>query len=426
MDRRALAAVLLGVLLLAAPAAGDPGLVTISYKAGGEQAQVDRRLGEVRGRIAESGRQAGVLTSDLSLLAGRVREAERQIAAEEAALVALESELASRRATLAALAQRIEEQTSRLVVLGKQHEVAIRILEQRVRAIYMSDSPDLLSFVLETSSFADVLDNLELLQRIGRQDERTAERVRDAEDALSRVRAETRRDQAAEAEAERVVATRVEEQRSVRNDVLATRNALVSAQREKAAALASLRVDKQQFLQEAEALEGQRTVITQQIAAARAARAAATIQQSAAPPAVEQTVVPPAPRQTTNPSVNASGFIWPVNGTVTSGFGVRWGRMHEGVDIAAPLGTPVVAVAGGTVTEIGWHEGFGNLVVIDHGGGLETYYAHNSSFAVSAGTTVTRGQPISYVGTTGHSTGPHVHLEVHVNGVPVDPLGYLG
>jgi murein DD-endopeptidase MepM/ murein hydrolase activator NlpD len=122
---------------------------------------------------------------------------------------------------------------------------------------------------------------------------------------------------------------------------------------------------------------------------------------------------------------SASGFIWPVNGTFVSGFGMRWGRMHEGIDITAPFGAPVVAVAAGTVTEVGWHGGWGNLVVVDHGGGLETYYAHNSSFAVSVGTSVSQGQVISYVGSTGNSSGPHVHLEVHVNGTPVDPMGYL-
>jgi murein DD-endopeptidase MepM/ murein hydrolase activator NlpD len=99
--------------------------------------------------------------------------------------------------------------------------------------------------------------------------------------------------------------------------------------------------------------------------------------------------------------------------------------MHEGIDIAVPTGTPVAAAASGTVITAGWLGGYGNLVVIDHGNGLATAYGHNSGLAVGVGQSVAQGQVIAYSGSTGHSTGPHVHFEVRVNGSPVDPLGYL-
>jgi murein DD-endopeptidase MepM/ murein hydrolase activator NlpD len=99
--------------------------------------------------------------------------------------------------------------------------------------------------------------------------------------------------------------------------------------------------------------------------------------------------------------------------------------MHEGIDIAVPSGTPVAAAASGTVITAGWLGGYGNLVVIDHGNGLATAYGHNSSVTVGAGQSVAQGQVIAYSGSTGHSTGPHVHFEVRVNGSAVDPLGYL-
>ena len=123
---------------------------------------------------------------------------------------------------------------------------------------------------------------------------------------------------------------------------------------------------------------------------------------------------------------SSSGLIWPVSGPVTSYFGWRWGRMHEGIDIAVPTGTAVVAAASGQVVYAGWMGGYGNLVLIDHGGGLATAYGHNSGFAVGGGQSVGQGQVIAYAGSTGNSTGPHVHFEVRVNGSPVDPLGYLG
>jgi murein DD-endopeptidase MepM/ murein hydrolase activator NlpD len=422
MSARVVAAVLVAGLLVTASAAGDPGT---------DKARVDAELGQARTNAEEAGRAAGVLTSELAQISSQVREVESRIASEQAQLASLESELVARRTTLATLARRIEEQTARLEVLGEQHSLAVGILERRVRELYMTDGPDLLSFLAGTTSFTDVLDNLELLQRIGRQDERIVERVREAQDRLGAVRADTRRDRAAAAEAERVVAARAVEQRRVRDAVVAGRDDLLAAQRDKTAALASVRVNKQDYLAEAEQLEGQSAALAQKLAAAQAAQAAQVAQagqtqagqpengQPSAPSA--SPAAPPPPVQT--PS--ASGFIWPVDGTFVSGFGTRWGRFHYGVDITAPFGRPVVAVASGTVTETGWHGGFGNLVVIDHGGGLETYYAHNSSFAVSAGTRVSQGQVIAYVGSTGNSSGPHVHLEVHVNGTPVDPMGYL-
>jgi murein DD-endopeptidase MepM/ murein hydrolase activator NlpD len=99
--------------------------------------------------------------------------------------------------------------------------------------------------------------------------------------------------------------------------------------------------------------------------------------------------------------------------------------MHEGIDIAVGEGTPVRAAAAGTVIYAGRMSGYGNLVVIDHGNGLSTAYAHNSSLAVSVGQSVAAGEVVSYSGNTGNSTGPHVHFEVRVNGSAVDPLGYL-
>jgi murein DD-endopeptidase MepM/ murein hydrolase activator NlpD len=99
--------------------------------------------------------------------------------------------------------------------------------------------------------------------------------------------------------------------------------------------------------------------------------------------------------------------------------------MHEGIDIAVAEGTAVVAAAAGTVIYAGWLGGYGNLVVVDHGGGISTAYAHNSAYATSVGQSVSQGQVVSYSGNTGNSSGPHVHFEVRVDGTAVDPLGYL-
>ena len=99
--------------------------------------------------------------------------------------------------------------------------------------------------------------------------------------------------------------------------------------------------------------------------------------------------------------------------------------MHEGIDVGVGTGTPVHAAAAGVVVYAGWMSGYGNIVVIDHGNGLSTAYGHNSSLQVGQGATVGQGDVVALSGSTGHSTGPHVHFEVRVNGTPVDPLGYL-
>jgi len=118
-------------------------------------------------------------------------------------------------------------------------------------------------------------------------------------------------------------------------------------------------------------------------------------------------------------------FIWPVVGQITSPFGKRGGEFHSGIDIAQSKGTPVYASNSGTVTFAGWRGGYGNLVIINHGGGIETYYAHNSTINVSVGQQVEKGQQIAKVGSTGRSTGSHCHFEIRVNGSAVNPLNYL-
>jgi murein DD-endopeptidase MepM/ murein hydrolase activator NlpD len=120
-----------------------------------------------------------------------------------------------------------------------------------------------------------------------------------------------------------------------------------------------------------------------------------------------------------------SGTIdWPLRGPVSSLFGVRWGRMHEGLDLAAPAGRAIHAADGGVVVRAGWWGGYGNVVIVDHGL-RTTLYGHQSRMAVRRGQVVERGQVVGYVGSTGNSTGPHLHFEVVVDGVLEDPLVYL-
>ena len=123
---------------------------------------------------------------------------------------------------------------------------------------------------------------------------------------------------------------------------------------------------------------------------------------------------------------SGQGLTWPVNGTVTSNFGPRWGRQHNGIDIAANTGTTVASAGSGTVIAAGFSGGFGQRVLIQHSGGLVTLYAHLSSINVSTGQSVSSGTSIGAVGCTGSCTGPHLHFETRVGGTAYDPRSYLG
>lgn len=131
-------------------------------------------------------------------------------------------------------------------------------------------------------------------------------------------------------------------------------------------------------------------------------------------------------RSTTSVKNLGISFIKPVSGVLTSRFGSRWGRTHTGVDIGASTGTTIKAANGGTVIFSGWKGSLGKLVVISHGNGIQTYYGHCSSLLVSAGETVSAGQAIAKVGSTGRSTGPHLHFEIRVNGSAINPQSYIG
>ncbi len=393
MGRRSLILLVLALaLVFAAPAAGDD--------IGGEKAAVDARIAALQAEIAEAKTQEGVLTSQLSSVVSELEAAQSAVDRAQGALDALEAELATEQARLDRLTKRLRVQTRRLRQLQAEYREAVGVLEARVRAIYIEGAPDVLSFLVSASSFDDLIDNYEFMERIGAQDKRVARQVERAKTkaaAERRATASTRRLAAATVS---VIAARTAEAQGVRDELAASRDTLLAARRLKASALATTREDRAEYLAEVEALAAQSAALA---AAIRDAQNGST--GSGKP--------------------SAAGFIWPVSGQVVSGFGMRWGRMHEGIDIAAGMGTPVHAAAAGTVIHAGWLGGYGNLVVLDHGDGLATAYAHASALLVVVGQSVSQGETVSLVGSTGHSTGPHLHFEVRVNGVAVDPLLYL-
>ena len=409
MGRLLLVSVFVSTLALAVLALVTPALITpaAGQDIESEKQQVDQRIAELRGEIEQAKGQAGVLTTQLSAVADELRAAELAVDTAQSGLERLESELARERDRLERLTTLLQEQTERLLRLQREHARAVGLLEQRVRDAYINEPPDALAFIVSASSFAEIIDNYEFVQRIGAQDRRIAREVQDAKEAAAAERKATARTRALAAASVSVISARTEEARSVRNRLAAGRDDLAAARSLKRTSLTDLQESRADYVAEVEALAAESATLAAAIQSA---------QESAGSTSVGSTGAG---------APTSSGFIWPVNGPVVSGFGMRWGRMHEGIDITAPSGTPIWAAASGTIIHSGWLGGYGNLVVIDHGNGLSTAYAHASSSLVGVGQQVSQGETVSLVGSTGNSSGPHLHFEVRVNGVAVDPLLYL-
>jgi murein DD-endopeptidase MepM/ murein hydrolase activator NlpD len=379
---RRLALVLIAGLVLAAPAAGDN----------------SGRLGSIQARLAAARAKEARLTNQISDVTTQIRSLERKVGDVSQKLSVLERDLALHQRRLDRLNELFDFETERLTFLKRQYANVLRQLNLRMIDIYETRDPTLVEVILASKSFQDVLDQIHYLEAIARQDKRIAAAVAGARDEVHVAREKTKKIRARVHSETQVVAVRTQQQRDVKTQLLANQGSLAGKRKRQKGQLAATREQEKAFIAEANALAAQDANIRGQLAAAQGAG-------------------------DTTPS--SSGLIWPVSGPVTSPFGYRWGRLHAGIDIGVPYGTPIHAAASGTVVLAGWNGGYGNYTCIDHGGGMATCYAHQSSYAVSSGAQVSQGQVIGYVGNTGHSFGAHLHFEVRINGNPVDPLGYL-
>jgi murein DD-endopeptidase MepM/ murein hydrolase activator NlpD len=369
-----------------------------------QQQTLDGKISSLRTKISYAKNKEGILASQISAATDEISSLEGDIESLGAQLTTLEADLARHRARLAVLQAKFERQTRHLDQLKQDHAKAQRILEQRLVELYEEGEVDNIAILLQVESLNDFVQQLDFMNEVGRHDQRIAATLRRLKVDMAAARRETGAIRAEVAEATHVLAAKTAEAQAARAALLARQSSLAAAKEDKSALLTHV--------------EGFRHEAEEDLDSMLAASASLAAQIRASQP--------PAPTSggggDSTPS--ASGFIWPVNGTVTSGFGMRWGRMHEGIDIAAPTGTAIHAAAAGTVIYAGVMSGYGNIVVIDHGGGIATAYGHMSAIWVGGGQ-VSQGQGIGAVGCTGHCTGPHVHFEVRVNGSPVDPMGYL-
>ena len=366
-------------------------------------APLSSRIEEKKQEIDKDKGRERVLTTTISGYTERIDTLQGDITVLEGRQARIQADLDAKRAELARLQDELRRERIRLVKLREKLAAAKDALAERLVEIYKADEPDAVTVILEADGFEDLLTRAEFIDRVGDQDGRIIDRVRSAKAESVEAEADLDRLEERQRRVTAEVDRRLQEVATIKGQLVDRRDDFAAVRDKKQSVLADTRAHRHDLEGDLRALEKEQARVLARIQAA---------QNPGAPPA--------------GPIRQGSGtFIWPVNGTFTSPFGYRWGRLHAGIDLAAPEGTPIRAADSGRVIIAGWTGGYGNYTCISHSSSLSTCYGHQSRYATSVGANVSKGQVIGYVGNTGHSFGAHLHFEVRVNGNPVDPMGYL-
>jgi peptidoglycan DL-endopeptidase CwlO len=365
----------------------------LTATAGAPAQDLQSKLDQKQAQLEHAKSRGAVLSSTIQRFGDRLDQLRGEVATLRNRQAIVQAELQRKEAEL-------KQAKHQLVVLRVRLKRSLEVLRARLVAIYETSRPDALTVILNSNGFDDMLNRYEYLSRIQSQDSSIAERVRNLRDqtkeTVVRVRAARNEIAAKKAELERTQA-----------ELAARQSAMVGARQQDQQALSQVQDTQQRLEGDLSDIQGQ---IQAQLQAAQAASS-----------------TPPAPPAGPVQGESSSGFIWPVSGPITSPFCEPrpWEACHPGIDIGVPTGTPIHAVADGTVSIAGPEGGYGNYTCIDHGGGLSSCYAHQETISVSVGQQVSQGQVIGISDCTGLCFGPHLHFEVRVNGQVVDPMGYL-
>ena len=396
---------------------------------------VQRQLDDAKSNLSGVEQRKAVELSDLQVLDARRAELDQELAGLNEELAAAEAELADSQAALDATTQKLVTTQGTLDDTRAELETNQQVFSDRARSAYMYGGQ------AHWAGIVAGLENIEEFQRglkyarsVLDADRERVERISALEAKVQQVAVEL-----ADLQDKREAQAAVDaEQRDVAAGIVARRSAVkeeVDAEaRKRRLLVARLETDRRSYVAMVQNLEADSRNLEEQLRQIAAAERAAELEAAraaaeAARQAAADNAAPPPPPAPSTP--DTSSMLWPANGPTTSGYGWRThpvfggSRFHAGIDIGAGYGAPVYAARSGVVVSAGEQGGYGNAVVIDHGDGIATLYAHQSSVAVYGGQSVSQGDVIGYVGSSGYSTGPHLHFEVRVNGSPVDPMGYF-
>lgn len=388
-------------------------LLTISLLLGGQALSMpsyaddlDDQVQDLQGQIDSSRLEQENWQQVIEDVSAKLKQIQADLDAANARLQGIRNKQAEINAQIA-------QTQNEIVKMETYLKTRQNVLNRRVRAIYMHGQLNYLEVILGANSFSDFANRVELLKRIIRSDYNLILEIQKQKAAIEAKKAQLEEDKrqldvlAAEAEkTQKEIAAKKAEQQKVLDAAKSNKAAAAQMEQDLNAQLASVR-----------------NLIQQRLAAAEAARQAA--QQAA------ESDNGGGGGSDDNYVQGTGAMSWPCSGPITSPFGYRTHPIfgttifHAGIDIGVDYGTPIHAADSGVVVYSGWISGYGNAVIIDHGGGVSTLYGHNQSLAVSEGQSVSKGSVVAYAGSTGNSTGPHCHFEVDVNGSPVNPMGYL-
>ena len=349
---------------------------------------------DLEDQLADLQRQAEeqqAKTNEASAKVESVSERLRQIQEELRVATAEYKEV---KGQLDSVEDKISDNTELLQKTEADLKVKNKKLQQRVRDIYINGQISYVDVLFGAKDFADLMTRMDVLKRIIKHDYDLIMKVKEEKATVENTRAQLEKDKA---EAEVLV-----------TDAQAKKAKVEDKESEQQVLLDQAVYDRDT----SERMYEEIMAASQEVANMIRRSQMSSAGYSGAP-------------------AGAGGMIWPISGPITSEFGWRThpifgtARFHSGLDICGDYGMPIYAAASGTVIYAGWISGYGNAVIIDHGGGVTTLYGHNDSLNVSEGENVAQGQVIAMCGSTGNSTGPHCHFEVRENGEPVSPYGYL-
>ena len=376
-----------------------------------------RTLNEVQSKIREKERQIDrkkgserVLTSDISRYTARIEDLQSRITTLQAQQVKIQADLDAKRAELVKIQDELRQERARLTRLKARLVVAQRALADRLVELYKSDKPDLITIVLGSKDFSDLMERSEFLRRISDADKHIVAKVRAAK---AEATATTKRLSALEARQQKVAAAVLERRNQVagvKGELVEVRSGYEQTRAQKRNALASVRHERHELEDDLGELREVQAKIQAKLAAVASGSSG---------------TLPAGPIQQ-----GSGGMVWPVNGPITSPFceARSWESCHPGVDIGVPAGTPIRAAATGRVVLMqpeASSGGYGNFTCVQHTASMSTCYAHQSRFGTSMGAQVTQGQVIGYIGCTGRCFGDHLHFEVRINGAVTNPMSYL-
>lgn len=348
-----------------------------------EKAELEKQMKEQKEKIKESDSQLETFRAQLATI--------------EAGITQMEKELESADIQLQVANNQLAETTEKLQQTEVKLENRTTAFKERLRETYVNGQVSVLDVFFEATSMDDFLSRFYYLERIVEYDMNTL-------DEIEAVKAEVEAQKVDQEEKKETL----EALKQSKQDAL---KKLSSQQEEKEKLMAAAENDKATAQKAYDELDAENKAISAEI---------------------KKILAEQAKNNSSTPKYNGA-YLWPLNGyyTVTSAYGMRFhpvlkvNKMHTGIDISAPKGTTVMACGDGKVIKAGWNNAYGNMVIIDHGGGLTSLYGHMSSLSVSTGTSIKKGDTVGKVGSTGYSTGNHLHLEFQKNGSCVSPWNYV-